>query len=91
MCVVSVAENGSGLQGDDCEFLNGCAKGFGCVLINGDATGSECAKFCDVEQSYPATCEIDAGAGFRCVRSTDFYSNAVTIGISFCVGPEWFP
>lgn len=88
---------GSGTQGDDCQFLNGCAIGYGCVLNNDPVTptGLECARFCDPDDvSGPEgtpRCEAEAGAGFRCERATDFYSNvpAAASYVGFCVGPEF--
>lgn len=92
-CNAPFLENGDGMQGNDCSFVNGCAKGFGCVLLNSidNVTGTECARFCDIDRSFPAPCETDAGAGFRCVRAAEFYSDFNESGIGFCVGPEWFP
>ncbi len=88
-CFTPYPENDSGMQGDDCQYFNGCAEGFGCVLDTTYSGILECARFCDIDRSYP-TCESEVGAGFRCVRASDFYSNVEADDIAFCVGPEWF-
>lgn len=96
LCATPFTEEGAGQQGDACTFINGCAEGYGCVLQNDvtTPTGLECAHFCDLELTFPsdpdAFCAAEAGAGFRCVRASDFYSNVESDDVAFCVGPEWF-
>ena len=96
-CVPPVPASGDGMQGDDCQsFLNGCAEGYGCALLNevgNPGAGIQCARFCDPDDltgpNGNSRCETDAGAGFLCERATDFYSelppSAADVG--FCVGP----
>ena len=96
-CAVPIF-NGTGQQGEACTFANECAPSFGCVLPDdvSNPAGFECALFCDPMMTYPSDadtfCASQVGAGFRCVRITDLYSDIEDAeDVAFCVGPEWFP
>lgn len=98
MCAVEVLENPPATQGNLCSYLNGCAIGYGCVLVDSPTSpsGMECARFCDPDDlSGPngdSRCDADAGTGFVCVRASDFYTSGAdeSFFVGFCVGPEWF-
>ncbi|MEM9494203.1 MAG: hypothetical protein AAGC55_33970, partial [Myxococcota bacterium] len=36
-----------GAQNEDCEFVNGCDRGLGCVLVNPEGSGNWCATYCN--------------------------------------------
>ena len=57
--------------------------------------GEDCALFCDPDfkglLSADEICATVAGAGARCLRSNDFYSDAGADDIGFCVPASYFP
>lgn len=80
-----------GKQGVECNFLNTCAVGFGCTLINDAAnpTGNVCAKFCDTLNAGGPTCAggADPYPSLTCVQINGFYGDveAVPTTVGFCV------
>lgn len=91
---VCARTTGAGLtQGQQCDFLEQCARGYGCVLSESPSNTSqnECAYFCNSSGGNPA-CANGPGANFECRQIRDFYSNATNVaeGIGMCVDPvEW--
>lgn len=77
------------VQGDDCMFLNGCAVGYGCTLNNDpvNATGLECAYFCDPNMGTGPTCAEGPGPSFTCIAIQMFYNNAMNVdpNLGFCI------
>jgi len=82
-----------GTQDCNCVNLNGCAAGFGCILLNDPTspTGEVCAYFCDPMNSGGPTCASGIGAGpaFSCRQIMTFYSDAMNVDPSYgmCVNP----
>lgn len=81
-------------QGVACEFVNGCAGGYGCVLLNSpvNPTGQVCAFICDASQSGGPTCAQGPGSSFTCVQINQFYSNVADLPNEYgmCLDPvEW--
>jgi len=81
-------------QGIACQFLNGCASGYSCILNNSptNITGLDCAFICDATRSSGPTCADGPGASFQCAQINLFYANAGNIpdAIGMCVDPvEW--
>lgn len=88
-------EGAVGTQSCDCDQLNGCAAGYGCVLNNAlmNATGLTCAFYCDPTNSGGPTCADGPGAGTDCRIIRDFYVNAelVPTSVGMCVDPLRYP
>jgi hypothetical protein len=82
-----------GAQGEPCTFLNDCAIGYGCVLINDliDPTGNICALFCDANGGGGPSCD-GLGAGFTCLRINTFYVDVNTPDeLGMCAPPDLVP
>ena len=82
----------AGTQGCDCQTLNGCEVGYGCVLSNAPsgATGLVCAYLCDpLPGGAGPSCANGPGASHSCRQVRTFYSNAgnVPADIGLCVDP----
>ncbi len=94
-CGYEFLENPPAKQGDPCTYINGCTRGYGCVLVVYGGDGLECARFCDPNDLWGpnghARCKADVGADFVCVRSSDFYGGGYEDSdwYGFCIGPEW--
>jgi hypothetical protein len=77
-----------GVQGEDCMFLNTCAVGYSCSLVNDpiNATGNVCAKFCDSMMSGGPICD-DTGSATTCTQINMFYGDAdqVPDEVGFCI------
>lgn len=93
-----------GTQGCECQFLNGCEIGYGCML-NNDAmnpTGLVCAFFCDPIAGGPGPGCADSIAGgsdvdgpgpsFSCRQIQTFYNNAENMpdNVGMCINPATF-
>ena len=81
-----------GIQGDSCEFVNGCTGGYSCVLLDDpiNATGLECAFICDASNSGGPTCADGPGPAFQCMPINGFYGDipGFPVEIGMCIDPE---
>jgi len=84
-----------GTQNCNCEYLNACAPGYGCILLNdpASATGLVCSFFCDTTNSGGPTCADSTVIGSSCRQVSTFYSDTgnVPAEIGFCVPGDQFP
>ena len=88
LCAPPVFEEGFGQQGDDCEFLNACEKGYGCLLNNDPVvvTGLVCAFFCDSTGGSGPACSDGPGPSFTCTELRTFYSDFdAPAGLGICI------
>jgi len=84
-CAVPFLEGGTGLQGESCAFVNGCAEGYGCALDTGGGA-LVCAFFCDADGMGGPACSDGPGPSFDCLRINDLYANAMVRNeIGICV------
>lgn len=93
-----------GTQGCDCQFLNGCEIGYGCMLNNAptNATGLVCTFFCDplpagtgpkCGDSIAGGSDVDGpGPSFSCRQVMTFYSNAENMpaDVGMCINPSTY-
>lgn len=91
---VCAAEFSGGTQGDACEFLNACASGYSCVLLDDPVSpgGLECAFICDPTRSGGPTCAEGSGPSFQCAPINGFYTGVpgFPVEIGMCIDPaEW--
>lgn len=92
-CLASVPEQPNpmpGIQGDDCQYLNTCAVGYGCTQLNDPQTptGNVCAYFCDADNAGGPTCSDGPGGMYTCVAiNGGFYGDATEVPerVGFCV------
>jgi len=79
-------------QGDPCDFSNGCAKGYGCVLPDDNPNERVCAFHCDAGGGGP-TCADGPGPAFECRAINDFWGDVSTApaDLGMCVDPLEFP
>lgn len=84
-----------GGQGCNCTLLNTCQSGYTCALNNEpmNATGLECAYFCDPTGGGGPTCAQGPGPSFACRQIRTFYANAdnVPAELGMCVNPDEWP
>jgi hypothetical protein len=77
VCAQPAPENGSGMQGDDCSFINGCAEGYGCLLPSLPAPQLECARFCDADDKGGSNgtprCVAELGVDFQCLSLSEVH------------------
>ncbi len=82
-------------QGDPCQFINGCAEGFGCVLPDppDNPSGLACAFHCDALGGGGPTCADGPGPAFECRAINDFWGDVSTApaDLGLCVNPLEFP
>ena len=83
------------IQGVPCQFVNGCAEGFGCVLPDppDNPSGLACAFHCDALGGGGPTCADGPGPAFECRAINDFYGDLSTApaDLGMCVDPLEFP
>jgi hypothetical protein len=94
----SCADANWGQQHCECECLNCCSPGLGCLLNNMPGTGADgsvCAFFCDTTNSGGPTCGDNAAnlVAISCRQISTFYSNTMNVppAIGMCVDPEIWP
>lgn len=88
ICAAPFLDGGTGQQGEDCQYLNGCDKGYGCLLTNDPVTptGFDCAFFCDSTGGSGPACSDGPGATFTCAELRTFYSDSdAPAGLGICV------
>jgi len=77
-CIQPFPETGSGTQGDDCQSINGCAEGYGCLLPTLPLPQLECARYCDASDKAGPNgtprCVADSGVGFECLGISEVYA-----------------
>lgn len=76
-----------GTQQDACMYLNTCAVGYGCTLLDDPVPSNNvCAKFCDPMNSGGPICD-DTGSATTCAQINMFYNDAdqVPDEVGFCV------
>ncbi len=82
----------SGTQGVACEYINGCASGYSCILLDSpvDPRGMECAFICDALQGSGPTCAEGSEPSYTCVQINRFYTNIPGLPdvYGMCVDPE---
>ncbi len=94
-CAPALSESRSGepgTQGDACHYLNTCARGYGCTLLNDpvNTTGNVCAAFCDPLQD---SCADEGLPSLTCMRFDEFYGDVPNVpdDIGFCVDCQlWY-
>jgi hypothetical protein len=65
-----------GLQGDLCNFINGCETGYGCSLPDDpdNQTGLSCGYYCDPLDNAPS-CADGPGPAYTCIALGQLYNN----------------
>lgn len=91
---ICAVDAGGLTQGDACPFLNVCANGYSCVLLDDPVHSSilNCAFICDASHSGGPTCTEGPGPSFQCAPINGFYTNVpeVPVEIGMCIDPvEW--
>jgi hypothetical protein len=78
-----------GTQGETCMTANGCALGYGCLLLDApvNPVGNVCAFLCDADAGGGPTCADGPGDTYTCVAINGFYDDTTNVAanIGMCV------
>jgi hypothetical protein len=80
---------GTATQGDECQFINGCSKGYGCTLFNDAQTALVCAFICDALDAGGPSCADSPNPAFNCIALNDYWGDVDNMppNLGLCVAP----